>query len=79
MSDFDHLEGHDPAAEEAVVGGVEELDDDEGDAADEPVGVDGQPAGNASRDEWEAYALTHGATADDLDGLGRDAIRDLYT
>jgi hypothetical protein len=37
------------------------------------------PAGNASRDEWEAYALSHGETAEDLEGLGRDAIRDRLT
>lgn len=36
------------------------------------------PGGNASRDEWETYALAHGRTAEDLDGLKRDEIRDLF-
>lgn len=41
------------------------------------------PAGNASRDDWAAYARSVGATEDDLTGddgqpLGRDAIRDTY-
>jgi DNA helicase TIP49 (TBP-interacting protein) len=37
------------------------------------------PKGNASREEWEAYALGHGATAEDLESLGRDEIRDQFT
>lgn len=37
-----------------------------------------KPSGNASRDEWEAYALANGKTAEDLDGLKRDEIRDLF-
>lgn len=39
---------------------------------------DGRPAGNASREEWEAYALANGKTPEDLDGLGRDGIRDQF-
>lgn len=35
------------------------------------------PAGNASREDWEAFALLNGKTAEDLDGLGRDQIREL--
>jgi hypothetical protein len=42
-----------------------------------------EPAGNASREEWAAYARSKGATDEDLldaDGkpLGRDALRDKY-
>jgi hypothetical protein len=40
--------------------------------------ADDLPAGNASREDWEAYALSHGKTAEDLEGLGRDAIRDQF-
>lgn len=36
------------------------------------------PAGNASRDEWEAYALSAGRTEKDLEGLSRNEIRDLF-
>ena len=47
------------------------------------VELDGKPtptpAGNASREEWEAFALLNGKTAEELDGLGRDEIRDLLT
>lgn len=39
---------------------------------------DGRPAGNASAEEWEAYALANGKTAEDLQGLGRNEIRDLF-
>ena len=35
------------------------------------------PAGNASREDWETFALLNGKTAEDLDGLGRDQIREL--
>ncbi|WP_460690224.1 hypothetical protein [Nesterenkonia suensis] len=37
------------------------------------------PSGNASRAEWEAYALTQGLTEADLEGLGRNDIRELLT
>lgn len=42
-----------------------------------------EPAGNASRDDWAAYARTQGATdADLVDGdgepLGRDQLREKY-
>lgn len=41
--------------------------------------ADELPAGNASKEEWIAYAVAHGTTEADLDGLGRDQIRDLIT
>lgn len=37
------------------------------------------PAGNASKADWEAYALTQGRSNEELDGLTRDQIRDLFT
>jgi len=42
------------------------------------------PKGNASRDEWAAYALGHGLTEEDLapadrEQLTRDEIRDHFT
>lgn len=43
------------------------------DVADVPV-----PRGNASLDEWAAYAKACGATDEDLDGLGQRQIRDKY-
>lgn len=39
---------------------------------------DEEPGGNASREEWAAYARTRGATDDDLKDLKRDDIRDKY-
>lgn len=36
-----------------------------------------EPGGNASRDEWHAHRLAEGYGPDDLEGLTRDALRDL--
>lgn len=36
------------------------------------------PAGNASKSDWEAYALTQGRAPEELDGLTRDQIRELF-
>lgn len=33
------------------------------------------PAGNASRDEWEAYAVREGVPEDEASGLGREALK----
>lgn len=38
---------------------------------------DEAPAGNASTDEWKAWAVAQGKTAEELDGLGRGEIRAL--
>jgi len=40
---------------------------------------DGKPAGNASRDDWYAYALANGKTGADLDGLKQGEIRALFS
>ena len=37
-----------------------------------------QPAGNASAEEWRAYALTQGATEDEVADLSRNALRKQY-
>lgn len=39
---------------------------------------DARPAGNASREEWEAYALDNGRTEEDVADLTRNDIRDLF-
>jgi len=44
----------------------------------EPAGGD-LPKGNASRDEWWAYALGHGLTEEDVASLSRDEIRAHFT
>lgn len=36
------------------------------------------PAGNASLEAWQEYARSKGASDDDLDGKGRDDLRDAY-
>lgn len=53
---------------------------------EEPVGVAfnsepaGRPAGNASREEWAAYAVASGqATEEEVAGLTRDELRGLYS
>ena len=43
------------------------------------VPVDDKPAGNASTEAWHAYALAHGKTSADLDGLKQTEIRALFT
>lgn len=43
-----------------------------------PVSHVEKPAGNAGLDEWTAYAHSQGATDDDLEGLSRNDVRDLY-
>ena len=42
--------------------------------------LDGEPSGNAGRDEWVAFARTQGAPDDELgeDGLGRNELRAKY-
>lgn len=38
-----------------------------------------EPAGNASRTDWVAYAISQGLAAEDVAELKRDEIRDLLT
>lgn len=45
---------------------------------DEGAEVSAVPAGNASRETWEEYALANGRSAEDLEGLSRNEIRDLF-
>lgn len=51
--------------------------DGSGDEPPAPPAVE-KPSSNASRDQWEAYALNAGKSAEDLDGLGRNQIRELF-
>ncbi len=44
----------------------------------ESGGTDGPPSGNASADEWRAYALAHGHTEEELADLRRNDIRALF-
>lgn len=44
-----------------------------------PDEVPEPPAKSASREEWAAYVIGSGhATAEQIDGLGRDELRDTY-
>ena len=45
---------------------------------DADASTDGRPRGNASREEWVAYALANGKTEDDLTGLKQTEIRALF-
>ena len=49
-------------------------------AEEAPAGTpdEGVPAGNASREDWHAYALTQGYPEDGLEGRTRNEIRDLF-
>jgi hypothetical protein len=38
----------------------------------------GVPGGNSSKEDWLAYAKAQGRTDDELEGLTRDGIRDLF-
>lgn len=73
---------------QAVLEQQQGIPDDERNDSTVPVTGDGEggaggdgseePAGNASRDAWVAYAKSKGATDEDLEGMGRDDIRDTY-
>jgi hypothetical protein len=45
---------------------------------DPDASTDGRPRGNASREEWVAYALANGKTEDDITGLKQTEIRALF-
>lgn len=62
--------------------GQAEVDDNSTTADEEPADTDEdethvRPAGNASRGEWEAYALASGFAEEQLDGLKQGEIRAL--
>ena len=47
--------------------------------AAEDAGLTGEPpAGNASKSEWVAYAVAHGMSEDEAEGLTRDELRDHF-
>jgi len=37
-----------------------------------------QPAGNASADDWRAYAIAHGVSAEEATSMGRDELKALF-
>lgn len=41
-------------------------------------GEDGKPSGNASKSDWEDYAVSRGHFRESLEELSRDQIRDLF-
>lgn len=50
------------------------------DAAPAPMGeVVEKPVGNGSLQAWQEYAVSRGASQDDLDGKSRDDLRDEYS
>lgn len=65
----------DPAAEAGQDDPVEAASEQ---AGDPPVETTNPPARSASREEWVDYAKRQGASDDELDGVGRNAIRDRY-
>jgi hypothetical protein len=86
-----HVTGVDPAEAEVLADPDQDSADEELPSQDEapaestepsedPDGheSDGKPRGNASTETWVEYAKSQGASDEDLDGLTRDEIRDLY-
>lgn len=62
-------------ADEVVDAEIIEEDEDE----DEPEDEDpAKPGGNASLEEWQAYARSQGASDADLEGVSRNELRDRY-
>lgn len=45
------------------------------DATDPSGEQDQKPAGNATAEEWRAYAIDHGVPEDEAAGMGRDELR----
>jgi hypothetical protein len=43
-----------------------------------PADLEEQPARNASTEDWRGYALTQGATEDEVADLCRNELRDKY-
>lgn len=52
------------------------LSEDEKPADEKPA--DEKPHGNASLETWQKFAKSKGASDEDLDGLSRDEVRELY-
>lgn len=63
-----------------IDGDTPEVEDTQPDGQDSDTdgGVAEKPAGNATEDAWREYALANGKSEDDLKGLGRNEIRDLF-
>lgn len=61
---------------------TDDADTEPEDAADvevnEPDEDSARPAGNASRGDWEAYALSQGFAEEQLEGLKQSEIRALF-
>lgn len=63
-----------------IDGDTSEVEDTQPDGQDSDTdgGVAEKPAGNATEDAWREYALANGKSEEDLKGLGRNEIRDLF-
>jgi len=46
--------------------------------SDAAPAADEKPSGNASHDEWAAYAVSQGMSQDEAEALSRNELRDLY-
>lgn len=51
---------------------------DADDTEDEDLGTPSKPAGNASRGDWEAYAVSQGFGEEQLEGMKQRDIRELF-
>lgn len=56
----------------------EQVEDSDDDSDESSTDAPAAPSGNASRGDWEAYALAQGFAEEQLDGLKRDEIRALF-
>ena len=87
MEEYGHTDEVDSLAEGKRVEDGDTVDESGATApgfGDEEITEEGQvvededrPGGNASTDDWHAYRLAHGYSEEELDGLGRDELKDL--
>lgn len=76
-SDLVRFDAHNVAPSTPAAPPVEDIADVEVETpADDPSPA--KPSGNASRDDWAAYALTQNVAAESLEGKSRDEIRELF-
>ncbi|MGZ1491489.1 hypothetical protein [Brevibacterium sediminis] len=71
-----HETNSDPADQGEQPG--EQVEDSDDDSDESSTETPAAPSGNASRGDWEAYALAQGFAEEQLDGLKRDEIRALF-
>jgi hypothetical protein len=73
VTEFPDVAVVEPIDVDRVTGADQKAADVVSEAADEG---EGRPSGNAGREEWAAFRLSQGYSPEDLEGRGRDELRD---